>query len=99
MATSAITKPRYDDELPGRTSHGMPSGPAAAVKPPPHVGCDRARSYYLQGWRQATTLRLYTRDPKTRKMVGIGYVCRRCGAVRLDRWSEWVIVGPLVGSR
>ena len=32
-------------------------------------------------------------------MVGQGYVCRRCGAVKLDRWPEWVIVGAVVESR
>jgi len=63
------------------------------------MGCNRTRSYPIPGWREATTLRLYTRDPKTRQMVGVGYVCRRCGAVKLDRWQEWVIVGALVGSR
>lgn len=66
------------------------------MKPPPHIGCVLARSYFHGGWRAATTLRLYTRDPKTRQMVGCGYVCRRCGAVRMDHWPEWVIVGPLV---
>lgn len=68
------------------------------MKPPPHVGCDRARSYLPGGWRAATTLRLYTRDPKSRQMVGTGYVCRRCGAVKLDRWPEWVIMGHAVRS-
>ena len=78
---------------------GIPTPfPEAAVKPPPHAGCVPPRTYPLSGWRQATTLRLYNRDPKTRQMVGIGYVCRRCGAVKLDRWPEWVILGHAVRS-